>query len=172
MILLCLASSTTPRRRKLLVALAQYTVTHFRSSSTRPSSWFLSSLFSPLVQPDNHVVQKFDTRKTYNLSNEVIFFAPFFVRCSLFGFKLGATAVLCLRNRPIANMATISPKRGFSVATVARVWLPVFTCAVAGKTAVSQVSFPLNSTKTSHISSLKEILIWYVRVEYCFFMLN
>ena len=34
MILLCLASSTTPRRRNLLVALAQYTVTHFRSSST------------------------------------------------------------------------------------------------------------------------------------------
>ena len=40
MIVLCLASSTTPRRRNLLVALAQYTVTHFRSSS----SWFLSSL--------------------------------------------------------------------------------------------------------------------------------
>ena len=39
MILLCLASSTTPRRRNLLVALAQYTETHFRSSS-----WFLSSL--------------------------------------------------------------------------------------------------------------------------------
>ena len=44
-ILLCLASSTTPRRRNLLVALAQYSVTHFRSSSTKPSSWFLSSLF-------------------------------------------------------------------------------------------------------------------------------
>ena len=44
MILLCLASSTTPRRRNLLVALAQYSVTHFRSSSTKPSSWFLSSL--------------------------------------------------------------------------------------------------------------------------------
>ena len=43
-ILLCLASSTTPRRRNLLVALAQYSVTHFRSSSTKPSSWFLSSL--------------------------------------------------------------------------------------------------------------------------------
>ena len=43
-ILLCLASSTTPRGRKLIVALAQYTVTHFRSSSTKPSSWFLSSL--------------------------------------------------------------------------------------------------------------------------------
>ena len=38
-ILLCLASSTSPRRRNLLVALMQYTVTHFRSSS-----WFLSSL--------------------------------------------------------------------------------------------------------------------------------
>ena len=46
-------------------------------------------------------------------------------------------------------MATISPKRGFSVATVATVWLPVFTCAVAEKTAVSQVSFPFNSTKIS-----------------------
>ena len=34
-ILLCLASSTTPRRRNLLVALAQYTLTHFRSSSTK-----------------------------------------------------------------------------------------------------------------------------------------
>ena len=39
MILLCLASSTTPRRRNLLVGLTQYTVTHVRSSS-----WFLSSL--------------------------------------------------------------------------------------------------------------------------------
>ena len=37
--LLCLASSTRPRRRNLLAALAQYTVSHFRSSS-----WFLSSL--------------------------------------------------------------------------------------------------------------------------------
>ena len=43
-ILLCLASSTTPRPRNLLVALAHYSVTHFRSSSTKPSSWFLSSL--------------------------------------------------------------------------------------------------------------------------------
>ena len=75
-------------------------------------------------------------------------------------------------NRPIANMATISPKRGFSVATVARVWLPVLTCAVAGETAASQVSFPLNSTKISHFSPLKEALIWYVRFEYCFSMLN
>ena len=47
-----------------------------------------------------------------------------------------------MENRPIANMATISPERGFSVATVARGWLPVFTCAVAGKTAASQASFP------------------------------
>ena len=75
-------------------------------------------------------------------------------------------------NRPIANMATISPKRGFSVATVARVWLPVLTCAVAGKTAASQASFPLNSTKISHFSPLKEVSIWYVRFEYCFSMLN
>ena len=29
-------------------------------------------------------------------------------------------------NRPIANMATISPKRGFSVATVAKGWLLVY----------------------------------------------
>ena len=48
-ILLCLASSTTPRRRNLLVALAQYSVTHFRSSSTKPSSWFLSSLITRKV---------------------------------------------------------------------------------------------------------------------------
>ena len=75
-------------------------------------------------------------------------------------------------NRPIANMATISPKRGFTVATVARVWLPVLTCAVAGKTAASQASFPLNSTKISHFPSLKEVSIWYVRFEYCFSMLN
>ena len=34
----------TPRGRNLLVALAQYTVTHFRSSSTKLSSRFLSSL--------------------------------------------------------------------------------------------------------------------------------
>ena len=45
-ILLCLASSTTPRRRNLLVALAQYTVRHFLSSSTKSSSWFLSSLLT------------------------------------------------------------------------------------------------------------------------------
>ena len=62
----------------------------------------------------------------------------------------------------------ISPKRGFSVATVARVWLPVFTCAVAGKTAASQASFPLNSTKISQFSSLKEVSIWYICFEYCF----
>ena len=42
-IVLFLASSTTPRRRNLLVALAQYTVTHFWSSS-----WFLSSLIPAL----------------------------------------------------------------------------------------------------------------------------
>ena len=50
--LLCLASSTTPRRRNLLTALAQCTVSHFRSSSTKSSSWFLSSLVS-LWQRDN-----------------------------------------------------------------------------------------------------------------------
>ena len=31
-----------------------------------------------------------------------------------------------LVNRPIANMATISPKRGFSVATVAKGWSPIY----------------------------------------------
>ena len=36
-----------------------------------------------LVQADNDMVQKFDTRKIYQLSNEVIFFAPFFVCFSL-----------------------------------------------------------------------------------------
>ena len=35
---LCLASSTRPRRRNLLAALAQYTVSHFWSSSTKLSS--------------------------------------------------------------------------------------------------------------------------------------
>ena len=47
-IVLCLASSTTPRRRNLLVALAQYTVTHFWSSSTKSLSWFFSSLIPAL----------------------------------------------------------------------------------------------------------------------------
>ena len=52
----CLASSTRPPRRNLPAALAQYTVSHFRSSSTKPSSWFLSSLlcmrfrFGPLLR--------------------------------------------------------------------------------------------------------------------------
>ena len=40
---LCLASSTRPRRRNLLAALTQYTVSHFRSSSTRSSSCSLMS---------------------------------------------------------------------------------------------------------------------------------
>ena len=53
--------------------------------------------FSLLVQTGNHVVQKFDTRKIYKHSNEVTFFSPFFVCFSLFAFKLGATAMLCLR---------------------------------------------------------------------------
>ena len=48
-IVLCLASSTTPRRRNLLVALAQYTVTHFWSSSTKSLSWFFSSLIPALI---------------------------------------------------------------------------------------------------------------------------
>ena len=76
-------------------------------------------------------------------------------------------------NRPIANVATILPKRGFSVATVARGRLPVFTCDLAGKTVASHASFPLNSTKISQFSSLKKVSIWYVRFEYCFsIMLN
>ena len=54
----------------------------------------LQTSFSPLVQTDNHVVQKFDTRKIYKLSNEVIFSAPFFVCFALFAFKLDATAML------------------------------------------------------------------------------
>ena len=37
----------------------------------------LQTSFSPLVQTDNHVVQKFENRKIYKLSNEVIFLAPF-----------------------------------------------------------------------------------------------
>ena len=70
-------------------------------------------------------------------------------------------------------MATILPKRGFPIAAVARGRFPVFTCAVAGKTAASQASFPLNSTKISQFSSLKNVSIWYVRFEYCFsIMLN
>ena len=51
-------------------------------------------------------------------------------------------------HRPTANMATISPKRTFSVATAARGWLPVFTIAVAGKTAASRASFPLRWLNT------------------------
>ena len=45
---LCLASSTRPRRRNLLAAPAQYTVSHFRWSSTKSSSWFSSSVISLL----------------------------------------------------------------------------------------------------------------------------
>jgi len=48
-------------------------------------------------QTDNHVVQKFDARKIYKLSNEVTFFAPFFVCFSPFSFILGASPMLCLR---------------------------------------------------------------------------
>ena len=36
-----------------------------------------------LVQPDNEVVQKCDARKIYQLPNEMIFLAPFFVCFSL-----------------------------------------------------------------------------------------
>ena len=46
--------------------------------------------FSALVQPDNHVVRKFDTQ----LSNEVIFFALFFVCFSLYAFKIGAITAI------------------------------------------------------------------------------
>ena len=56
-ILLCLASSTTPRWQNLLVALVQYTVTHFQSSLTKSSSWFLSSL-----------LPRRTTDKTWNVS--------------------------------------------------------------------------------------------------------
>ena len=52
---LCLASSTRPRRRNLLAALAQYTVSHFRSSSTKLSSCSLmfasKRMFWPIKQP-------------------------------------------------------------------------------------------------------------------------
>ena len=44
----------------------------------------LQTSFSPLVQTDNHVVQKFDTRKIYKLSNEVIVFRPPFLSVSPF----------------------------------------------------------------------------------------
>ena len=64
--------------------------------------------------------------------------------------------------RPIANMATSSPRRGFSVVTVARGWLPVFTSAVAGKTAASQASFPLNSTKISQGSLVLKDFCFYL----------
>ena len=56
---LCLASSTRPRRRNLLAALAQYTVSHFRSSSTKSSSWFLSSLMKKThhIMMNNHITK-------------------------------------------------------------------------------------------------------------------
>ena len=69
-----------------------------KSSCRALATCKLQTSFSPLVQTDNHVVQKFDVRKIYKLSNEVIFFAPFLVCFSLFAFKLGATATLCLRH--------------------------------------------------------------------------
>ena len=59
-----------------------------RASCRTLATYKLQTSFSALVQPDNHVVQKFDTRKIYQLWNEVIFFAPFFVCFSLFAFNL------------------------------------------------------------------------------------
>ena len=78
-ILLCLASSTRPRRRNLLAALAQCTVSHFRSSS-----WFLwpgsdAELFMSRTKfelrtvptngkyffPDNDYVRKVDHIRGY-----------------------------------------------------------------------------------------------------------
>ena len=58
------ASSTTPRRRNLLVALAQYTVTHFRSSSTKSSSWLTGlKLTSFHYKSIFHVNQLLTTRR-------------------------------------------------------------------------------------------------------------
>ena len=71
----------------LTIVLAQSTKAYLQTSN-----------ISPLVQTDKHVVQKFDARKIYKLSKEVNFFAPFFVCLSLFVLKLGARAMLCLRN--------------------------------------------------------------------------
>ena len=48
-----------------------------RASCRALATYKLQTSFSALVQPDNHVVQKFDTRKIYQLSNEVIFSLPF-----------------------------------------------------------------------------------------------
>ena len=48
-----------------------------RASCRALATYKLQTSFSALVQPDNHVVQKFDTRKIYQLSNEVIFSPPF-----------------------------------------------------------------------------------------------
>ena len=47
------------------------------SSCRALATYKLQTSFSALVQPDSHVVQKFDTRKIYQLSNEVIFAPPF-----------------------------------------------------------------------------------------------
>ena len=54
MTLLCLASSTTPRRPNLLTALAQCTVSHFRSSSKKvvvvvlkfPNNLFMDNIYA------------------------------------------------------------------------------------------------------------------------------
>ena len=48
------------------------------SSCRALATYKLQTSFSALVQPDNHVVQKVDTRKIYQLSNEVISLPPFF----------------------------------------------------------------------------------------------
>ena len=69
-----------------------------RASCRALATYKLQTSFSALVQPDNHVVQKFDTRKIYQLSNEVIFFRPFFCLFLPFLFELGSTVKLCLRN--------------------------------------------------------------------------
>ena len=64
MILLCLASSTTPRRRNLLVALAQYTVTHMLAQPGNLFSIFhnsIRSLSKNLVNLQNHLLNELDT---------------------------------------------------------------------------------------------------------------
>ena len=52
-------------------------VKKIRASCWALATYKLQTSFSVLVQPDNHVVQKFDTRKIYQQSNEVIFSPPF-----------------------------------------------------------------------------------------------
>ena len=59
-----------------------------RTSCRALATYKLQPSFSALVKPDNHVVQKFDTRKIYHLSKKVIFFSPFLVCFSFFAFNL------------------------------------------------------------------------------------